>query len=148
MIQPKCACTSVSSQQYHSCCRACRICHLLQSHCHCYHCFLCCPVCSFQLQALRPLTAGEEITISYGAIKPNAELLRDYGFFIPGNPCDRIKFSASSSSSSSSSSASSMSSADALEGLPGLNPVSLLEVSLLDSLLSNLLQKNLVAAAD
>jgi hypothetical protein len=36
------------------------------------------------LQSLRPLTAGEELTISYGAVKPNAECLRDYGFVVPG----------------------------------------------------------------
>jgi hypothetical protein len=39
---------------------------------------------SFQLQSLRSMSAGEELTISYGATKPNAECLRDYGFIVPG----------------------------------------------------------------
>jgi hypothetical protein len=41
-------------------------------------------VCSFQLQSLQPLSAGEELTISYGATKPNAECFRDYGFIVSG----------------------------------------------------------------
>lgn len=88
---------------------------------------------SFQLQALHPLTAGEEISISYGAIKPNHELLRDYGFFIPGNPCDRVRFIgiaglSSTGSSDDSSAESSRSSLDGMDGVPRLNPVTLMEV--------------------
>ncbi|WIA21504.1 hypothetical protein OEZ85_000708 [Tetradesmus obliquus] len=80
---------------------------------------------SFQLQSLRPLAAGEELTISYGATKPNAECLRDYGFVVPGNPCDRVHFTRSGEASSSSSSSSS-STIDEEDPLPRLNPVSLL----------------------
>lgn len=48
----------------------------------CMRCFTC--RFSFHLQALQPFTSGTEVTISYGAIKPNAECLRDYGFIVPG----------------------------------------------------------------
>lgn len=41
------------------------------------------------------MVQGEELTISYGACKPNNETLRDYGFVIPGNAHDRISFEAS-----------------------------------------------------
>lgn len=51
----------------------------------------CCD-CSFSLRSLRPLSKGDELTISYGAEKPNKESLRDYGFVLPGNSHDRIQF--------------------------------------------------------
>jgi hypothetical protein len=85
---------------------------------------------------MQDLSAGEEVTISYGDAKPNSDLLRDYGFTLPGNEHDRIKFGSSSSSASSGSSGSSngsssgSSSSDA-DQLPGLNPACLLEVRLL-----------------
>jgi len=49
---------------------------------------------AFQLVSLRDIPQGEEVCISYGCIhKSNPEMLRDYGFFIQGNLCDRIDFS-------------------------------------------------------
>jgi hypothetical protein len=39
-----------------------------------------------QLQPLRALKAGEAVTISYIAEANNDDLMRDYGFVVPGNP--------------------------------------------------------------
>jgi SET domain/Rubisco LSMT substrate-binding len=48
---------------------------------------------AFQLVSLREIPQGEEVCISYGCIhKSNPEMLRDYGFFVQGNLCDRIEF--------------------------------------------------------
>ena len=48
---------------------------------------------AFQLVSLRDIPQGEEVCISYGCIhKSNPEMLRDYGFFVQGNLCDRIAF--------------------------------------------------------
>lgn len=44
----------------------------------------------FELRLLTGLAAGAEATICYGESKPNAEVMRDYGFVVPGNPNDRI----------------------------------------------------------
>ena len=45
----------------------------------------------FELGALSDFPPGAEVCISYGCIrKNNAELMRDYGFFLPGNLNDRI----------------------------------------------------------
>ncbi|KAL6749713.1 hypothetical protein V8C86DRAFT_2837062 [Haematococcus lacustris] len=46
--------------------------------------------CSFELSTVRAIAAGQELLISYGQDKSNAELQRDYGFVVPGNPNDRI----------------------------------------------------------
>lgn len=51
---------------------------------------------SFELESCRAMKQGEPICISYGQNKPNAELMRDYGFFVPGNPYDRLDFTVSS----------------------------------------------------
>jgi hypothetical protein len=87
---------------------------------------------SFQLRSLQPLGAGEEVTISYGREKPNCDLLRDYGFTLPGNPHDRLKFGCDGSSSSSSSSGVSSSRQERQQasdgGVHGLNAASVLEV--------------------
>ncbi|KAG7668486.1 hypothetical protein Ndes2526B_g03883 [Nannochloris sp. 'desiccata'] len=49
---------------------------------------------AFQLVSLKQIPQGQEVCISYGCIhKSNPEMLRDYGFFIQGNLCDRIPFS-------------------------------------------------------
>lgn len=45
---------------------------------------------SFEMKTCRSVKDGEAICISYGADKTNAELMRDYGFFVPGNPHDRL----------------------------------------------------------
>lgn len=50
---------------------------------------------AFELNSCRPLNAGDAICISYGSDKTNAELMRDYGFCVPGNPNDRLDFTAS-----------------------------------------------------
>ncbi|KXZ49958.1 hypothetical protein GPECTOR_18g116 [Gonium pectorale] len=44
----------------------------------------------FELRLLSTLAAGEEAAISYGESKPNFEVMRDYGFVVPGNPNDRV----------------------------------------------------------
>ncbi|EFJ46660.1 hypothetical protein VOLCADRAFT_92848 [Volvox carteri f. nagariensis] len=62
----------------------------------------------FELRLLSPLGPGEEASICYGEDKPNFEVMRDYGFVVPGNPNDRIKLPNQDS-------------------LPELNGVSLLE---------------------
>ncbi|KAG2499539.1 hypothetical protein HYH03_002485 [Edaphochlamys debaryana] len=62
----------------------------------------------FDLRLLAPLAEGEEATISYGEAKSNAEVMRDYGFVVPGNPNDRLRL-------------------PGLEQLPPLNGASLLE---------------------
>lgn len=58
------------------------------------HCVLlwCSCSCSFSLRSLRDLEKGEELTITYGAEKPNYESLRDYGFVLAGNSHDRISW--------------------------------------------------------
>eukprot|EP00775_Hariotina_reticulata_P004636 gene4636-4889_t len=82
---------------------------------------------SFQLRSLRPMVEGDEATISYGSPKPNSELLRDYGFIVPGNPFDRIDFSPGSSSSTNNRYADSSSRPGTDVCWPKLNPVSLLQ---------------------
>ncbi|GLI69471.1 hypothetical protein VaNZ11_014089, partial [Volvox africanus] len=47
----------------------------------------------FELRLLFSLVTGEEATICYGEGKPNFEVMRDYGFIVPGNPNDRITLS-------------------------------------------------------
>lgn len=51
---------------------------------------------SFELKSCRAIKQGEAVCISYGADKTNAELMRDYGFFVPGNLNDRLDFAVSS----------------------------------------------------
>lgn len=51
---------------------------------------------SFDLKSCRAIKQGEAVCISYGQDKTNAELMRDYGFFVPGNPHDRLDFAVSS----------------------------------------------------
>ena len=51
---------------------------------------------SFELKSCRAIKQGEAVCISYGQDKTNAELMRDYGFFVPGNPHDRLDFAVSS----------------------------------------------------
>lgn len=63
------------------------------------------------------MPAGVEATISYGASKSNAELLRDYGFVVPGNVNDRVSFHAVDEVATGSQLA--------------LNPVSLMQVRML-----------------
>jgi hypothetical protein len=49
----------------------------------------------FRLVATREIAPGDEVCISYlGATptKSNADLLKDHGFVVPGNPNDRIPF--------------------------------------------------------
>lgn len=49
---------------------------------------------AFGLRATRALAAGEEVTISYtglGNTKPNAALMKDYGFVVPGNGADTLR---------------------------------------------------------
>jgi hypothetical protein len=49
---------------------------------------------AFQLVSLTEIPQGQEVCISYGCIhKSNPEMLRDCGFFVQGNLCDRIDFS-------------------------------------------------------
>ena len=51
-------------------------------------------VIRFELRSIGlPIEVGHEVTISYGVDKGNAQLLRDYGFVIPGggNPNDRVE---------------------------------------------------------
>ena len=50
----------------------------------------------FELTSSRAMKQGEAICITYGQDKTNAELMRDYGFFVPGNPHDRLDFAVSS----------------------------------------------------
>jgi len=45
----------------------------------------------FVLYTLRPVRAGEELTIHYGALS-NEELLGDYGFTVANNPFDCVQF--------------------------------------------------------
>lgn len=48
---------------------------------------------AFQLVALRDLEPGREMCISYGCLhKDNAALMRDYGFILEANLCDRVNF--------------------------------------------------------
>lgn len=51
---------------------------------------------SFELKSCRAMKQGEAVCITYGQDKTNAELMRDYGFFVPGNPHDRLEFAVSS----------------------------------------------------
>lgn len=50
----------------------------------------------FELKSSHAIKEGEAVCISYGQDKTNAELMRDYGFFVPGNPHDRLDFAVSS----------------------------------------------------
>ena len=50
----------------------------------------------FELKSSRAIKEREAVCISYGQDKTNAELMRDYGFFVPGNPHDRLDFAVSS----------------------------------------------------
>lgn len=92
---------------------------------------------SFSLRSLRPLRQGEELTISYGATKPNCESLRDYGFVLAGNSHDRIQFAADddtkNNNNTAASSGSSGSNGAGKDGgsssLYGLNEACLMEVS-------------------
>ena len=45
----------------------------------------------FELKSCQPVQNERPICISYGD-NTNAELMRDYGFFVPGNPNDRLDF--------------------------------------------------------
>ena len=45
---------------------------------------------TFELRSCTPIAADQPICINYGADKTNAELMRDYGFVVPGNPNDRL----------------------------------------------------------
>jgi len=45
---------------------------------------------AYLVRALQPISAGDELTISYGPLS-NDELLCDYGFTIDANPYDNIK---------------------------------------------------------
>ena len=47
---------------------------------------------AFEMKTCRSIKDREAICITYGADKTNAELMRDYGFFVPGNPHDRLDF--------------------------------------------------------
>ncbi|KAL3148961.1 hypothetical protein ABBQ32_001818 [Trebouxia sp. C0010 RCD-2024] len=51
---------------------------------------------TFELKSCQPIKEGQAVCISYGADKTNAELMRDYGFFVPGNPNDRLDLAVSS----------------------------------------------------
>lgn len=51
---------------------------------------------TFELKSCRAINPGDAICISYGEDKANDELMRDYGFFVPGNPNDRLDFTLSS----------------------------------------------------
>ena len=43
----------------------------------------------FALQALRPIQAGDQVTIAYGTnLESSLDMMEKYGFFIPGNPAD------------------------------------------------------------
>lgn len=81
---------------------------------------------SFTLRSLRPLGVGEELTISYGAEKPNCEALRDYGFVLTGNRHDRIRFGTTTTAAETPTADNTSSQAAA--GLDGLNEACLLEV--------------------
>lgn len=50
----------------------------------------------FELRSCTPIAAGQPICITYGTDKTNAELMRDYGFIVPGNPNDRLDLSCTS----------------------------------------------------
>ncbi|KAF5833829.1 hypothetical protein DUNSADRAFT_9738 [Dunaliella salina] len=45
---------------------------------------------NFELRSVVHIDKGVEAAISYGEAKCNYQLLRDYGFVVPGNPNDRI----------------------------------------------------------
>lgn len=81
---------------------------------------------SFSLRSLRPLSKGDELTISYGAEKPNKESLRDYGFVLPGNSHDRIQFASKEDKAGSSDSAAA--GKDNFNSVYGLNEACLMEV--------------------
>jgi hypothetical protein len=81
----------------------------------------------FELRSLRPLAAGEEVTISYGESKPNCDLLRDYGFIMPGNVWDRVLPLAPDNEGHAGDAAAAP--AEQAQPLVHLNPVTLLEVS-------------------
>jgi hypothetical protein len=95
------------------------------------HSCCCCRCCRFELRSLQPLAAGEEVTISYGECKPNCDLLRDYGFIMPGNVWDRVlPLAAADGGAAVSAAAAAAAAADAEPSPPAvtLNPVTLLEV--------------------
>ena len=46
----------------------------------------------FELKSSHAIKEGKAVCLSYGASKTNAELMRDYGFSVPGNPQDRLDF--------------------------------------------------------
>lgn len=50
----------------------------------------------FELRSCTPIAKGQPICITYGTDKTNAELMRDYGFVVPGNPNDRLDFTCTS----------------------------------------------------
>lgn len=84
---------------------------------------LCCAApCSFSLRSLRDVTRGEELTISYGAEKPNNESLRDYGFTLAGNSHDRIQWGTAKGAEAQAAEQ------DKLRELFGLNEACLMEV--------------------
>lgn len=98
------------------------------------------PVTSLLLTTTCDVLSGQEVLISYGASKPNAELLRDYGFTVEGNPHDRVSFTPLDEEASGSGDGAAAAAAAAREQwlwgggekqlvLPrGLNPATLLEV--------------------
>lgn len=81
--------------------------------------------CSFSLRSLQPLSKGEELTISYGAEKPNSEVLRDYGFVLFGNSHDRIQWGSSSRKVDETEAKAER---EKLKGMYGLNEACLMEV--------------------
>jgi hypothetical protein len=78
------------------------------------------------LRSLQPLSKGEELTISYGAEKPNSEVLRDYGFVLAGNSHDRIQWGSSSSRKVIETEV--KAERDKFRGMYGLNEACLMEV--------------------
>ncbi|KAG1657317.1 hypothetical protein FOA52_008045 [Chlamydomonas sp. UWO 241] len=44
----------------------------------------------FELRSVCELAASQEVCITYGQEKTNTELMRDYGFVVPGNPNERL----------------------------------------------------------
>ena len=48
----------------------------------------------FKLKSRCEIKKGEAVSVSYGQDKTNAELMSGYGFIVPGNPQDRLDFTA------------------------------------------------------